>query len=80
LDRIEAKMINNNDTFSEVSSFNSGNYYISEMVRSHESLIQYYHSSDDENTLINDEFNESVRMLTSRYYDHQKVYGVPRRK
>ena len=40
LDRIEAKLINNDDTFSEVSFFNSENYYRSEMVRSHESLIQ----------------------------------------
>ena len=76
LDRIEGKMINNDDTFSEVSSFNSQNYYRSEMVRSHESLLKYYHqhSSEDENTSIDDEFEESVRSRpTSHYYDHQKV-------
>ena len=43
------------------------------MVRSHESLIQHYYSSEDENTSIDEEFVESVRMPTSRYYDHQKV-------
>jgi hypothetical protein len=73
LDRIEAKMINNDDTFSEVSSVNSEVYYRSEMVRSQESLMKYYHSSEDENTSIDDEFEESVRMPTSRYYDHQEV-------
>jgi len=34
LDRIEAKMINNDDSFSEVSSFNSEVYYRSEIERS----------------------------------------------
>ena len=66
-------MINNNDTFSEVSSVNSEVYYRSEMVRSHESLIKYYHSSEDEDTSIDDEFEESVRMPTSHYYNHQKI-------
>jgi len=33
LDKIEAKMINNDDMFSEVSSFNSEVYYRSGMVR-----------------------------------------------
>ena len=49
-------MINNDDTFSEVSSFNSEVYYRSEMVRSQESLMKYYHSSEDEDTSIDDEF------------------------
>jgi len=74
LDRIEAKMINNDDTYSEVSSFKSAIYYRSEMVRSHESLIQHYYSSEDENNSIDDECEESVRMPTLRYYDIRKFY------
>ncbi len=35
--------------------------------------MKYYHSSEDEDTSIDDEFQESVRMPTSRYYDHQEV-------
>jgi len=36
LDKIEAKIIYNDDMFSEVSSFNSEVYYRSEMARSPE--------------------------------------------
>jgi len=71
LDKIEAKIINNNDTFSEVSSFNSEIYYRSEMVRSHElSVEENYDSSEDENVSQENEFEEWVRMPTARYYEY----------
>ena len=74
MDRIEAKSINNDDTFSDVSSFNSEIYYRSEMVRSHELSVDEHHdSSDDENISQEDEFEEWVRMPTSRYYEYQEV-------
>jgi len=64
-------MINNDDTFSEVSFFNSEVYYRSEMVRSHEVTVnQHYYSLEDENFSQSDEFEEWVRMPTSRYYEH----------
>jgi len=67
-------MINNDDTFSEVYSFNSEVYYKSEMVRSHElSVNHHYYSSEDENVSQEDDSTGWIRMPTSRYYEHQKV-------
>jgi len=71
-----AQLINNDDKFSEVSSFNSEVYYRSEMVRSPElSVDEHYDSSEDQN-----EFEEWVRMPIARYYEYQKallrsIYG-----
>ena len=73
-DRIEAKMINNDDTFSEVSSFNSEVYYRSEMVRSHESLIQHYYSSEDESPSPEDDLKNRYVCLLHVIMNIRKFY------
>jgi len=75
LDKIEAKMINNDDTFSEVSSFNSEVYYRSKMVRSHElSVDEHYDLSENEIFLQEIEFEEWLRIPTARYSEYQKGF------